>query len=233
MVDDPVLQLEHALRKAATRRRPRRLWLAAPALAAAAAVALLAGREPSLTALAAQHLSNGIVYLKTDTRTYDGRTLNAHNTAELWYRGTRERSLATSLGPKTGRVARSLEVVRDARTITSYESGANTLTTQAVCHARPALDPVTRLRTLKLRERGTATFDGKRVARLVATDGPQQLTYLVTPKTGEPVALRVRLEGQITLTRFLAHDDGLTDPALLRMRPHPGAKRIDLGRSRC
>jgi hypothetical protein len=43
----------------------------------------------------------------------------------------------------------------------------------------------------------------------------------------------VRFEGEITLTRFLAHDDGLTDAALLRMRPHPGAERTDLGRSRC
>lgn len=243
MVDDPILQLERALLGARLRRR-RRVYVI-PALVAAAALALFVLTRPpapSLAATAYAHLTNGIVYLKTDTEDYNAGKLYGHTRAELWYRGPRVRSIGTSIGPRSGRAVRYLEVVRDGRTIVSYESGTRSLTTQALCRSHPTADPLATFRALlgqgRVHEAGTGRFDGKPVARLTAVDGRQEFTYYVTPKTGEPVAMRVRFEDQTgpftgTLTRFLAHAEDLTDTVLLRMRPHPIAKRYELRQTRC
>ncbi len=65
----------------------------------------------------------------------------------------------------------------------------------------------------------------------------------VISKSGEPVAMMVQPQTFVgqhkftgTIVRFLSHRNLPLDAssrAQLRMRPHPGAKIIDLGRSRC
>jgi hypothetical protein len=236
--------------------------LAAAALAALAALAPIAGprggAEPSVAEAAYAALSprDGLVYVAADTRWYSGGTLYQRVRSETWYSATRERSLVTSIGPRSGRASRYLELARDARRIRAYESGERTVTIQANCRPsgkqpRPTtVDPVAHFRSLYERGRlahlGKTTFGGRLVSQLVASEEGRQLTYLVGPRTGELVALRVsRLPVGLrrpgpgftgVVVRFSAHSRLPLDAAsrgLLEMRPHPGAWTIHLGTARC
>ncbi len=148
---------------------------------------------------------------------------------------------------------RFLEGVRTAREIRSYESGARTLTIQAnwrksgAFGRSTAVDPIAQYKSLyqrhRISQRGTTTFDGQRVSRLVANKAGQQFVYLVTPTTGEPVAMTLRALADIvpgapftgTVVRFTSYRRLSRDASsrTLEMRPHPAAKVITLGRSRC
>jgi hypothetical protein len=240
-----------------------RWWLALPATGAVAAVAiavlaLLGGSAsaPSLAQAADAQLNpkHGIVALSYDTRFFDGGQLYQHARAEILYNATQERSVGTSVGPHSGRAVRFLEVVRTPREIRSYESGANTLTIQTNCRpsgAFPrstAIDAIAQYTSLyqrrRISQRGTTTFDGRRVSRLVANEAGQQFVYLVAAKTGEPVAMTLRPVATIvpgapftgTIVRFTSYRLLPLDAAShaqLKMRPHAGAKTVQLGRSRC
>lgn len=272
ITDDPIRDLEHQLVAAAAHqaaphptpaRHRARWWLALSATGALAAVAitlvvLLGGSAsaPSLAQAAYAQLNpkHGIVALNYDTRFLDGGHLYQHARAEIFYNATQERSVGTSIGPHSGRAVRFVEVVRTPREIRSYESGANTLTIQPNCWPSgrfprsTAVDPIAQYKSLyqrhRISRRGTTTFDGRRVSRLVADDADQRFVFLVTPKTGEPVAMTVRPLALIvpgasftgTVVRFTSYRHLPLDAssrAQLKMRPHPGAKLIKLGRSRC
>jgi hypothetical protein len=273
ITDDPIHDLERQLVAAAARETaphptpPRRLarrWalaLSATGALAAVAVALIVllssgASVPSLAQAAYTQLNpkHGIVDLNYDTRFYDGGHLYQHARAEVSYNATQERSVGTSIGPRSGRAVRFLEVVRTPREIRFYDSGANTMTIQANCWPSgrfprsTTVDPIAKFNALFQRHRitqhGTTTFEGRRVSRLVADDADQRFVFLVTPKTGEPVAMTLRplaltIPGaaftgtvvRVTSYRHLPLD--ASSPAQLKMRPHPGAKIIQLGRSRC
>jgi hypothetical protein len=272
ITDDPIRDLERQLVGAAARatappaaaaRHRGRWWLALPATAALAAVAValvlvLGGgaSSPSIAQAAYARLNpaGGLVHLRYDTRWYSGGHLYQHARTEAWYSAAKERSIGRSIGPRSGRAARYLEVVRTPREIRSYESGAKTLTTQANCRRSgrfprgTTVDPIARFNALyqrhRITARGTSTFDGRRVSRLVADDAGQRFVFLVAPKTGEPVAMTLRPVANIvpgaqftgSVVRFLVHQQRPLDGssrAQLEMRPHPGAKVIHLGRSRC
>lgn len=274
ITDDPIRELERQLVAAAARetapkgtpperqtRRWARLVLPATGALAAVAIALIVllgsgASAPSLAQAAYAQLNpaDGVVELKYDTRSLDGGHLYQHARAEISYSATQERSVATSVGPRSGREVRFLEVVRTPREIRSYESGANTLTVQANC--RPsgafrrltAVNPIAKFKALyqrhRISQRGTTTFDGRRVSRLVANENGQQFVYLVTMKTGEPVAMTLRPLANIvpgapftgTVVRFTSYRHLPLDASSrtqLELRLHPGAKVIKLGRSRC
>jgi len=269
ITDDPIRALELQLVDAAARRaapqpapaRPRaRWWLALPAAGALAAVALAlavllgdSASAPSLAQAAHAQLNakHGIVALRYETRVFDGDHLYQRVQSETFSSATRERSVSTGISPHTGRVLGVLEGVRTPREIRSYESRANTLTTQANCRASgrsTGADPIARFNALfrshRLRQRGTTTFDGRRISRLVADDARQRVVFLVTPKTGQPVAMTLRPLALIrpgarftgTIVRFTSHrllPLNASSRAQLEMRPHPGAKRINLGRRFC
>ena len=236
--------------------------LALPATGALVAVAvalvvLLGGgaSAPSLAQAAYSQLNpkDGVVVLKYDTRFYDRGHVYQHVQAEVSYSATREHSVGTSIGPHSGRAVRYLEVVGTGREIRSYESGADTLTIQANCGASGAarsavVDPIAEFNSLyrrhRISQRGTTIFDGRRASRLVANEAGQQLVFLVTPKAAEPVALMLRPLANIvagapftgTIVRFSYHRRLPLDAssrAQLEMRPHPGARIVNLGRSRC
>jgi hypothetical protein len=274
ITDDPIRDLEHQLVAAAAHRaaphpapapanRRGPWWLALPAAAALAAVTgtlavLLGGSAsgPSLAQAAYAQLNakHGIVALSYDTRFLDGGHLSQRVQAEIFYSATRERSVSTGVSPHSGRTLGFLEVVRTPRVLRSYESRANTLTTQSNCRRSgrfprsTSADPIAKFNALfrrhRIRQRGTITFDGRRVSRLVADDAHQRFVFLVTPKTGQPVAITLRPLALIrpgatftgTIVRFTSHHHlplNASSRAQLKMRPHPGAKRIDLGRSFC
>jgi hypothetical protein len=276
ITDDPLRDVEHQLVAAATRERaphptpPRRrarrrtlALLAAGTLAVSAIVLIVlivllrtGATAPSLAQAAYAQLNpkDGIITLRYDTRFLDGGHLYQHARAEISYTSTQERSVATSIGPRSGRAVRFLEVVRTARDIRSYESGARTLTVQANCQRSGALprattvDPIAQFKSLyqrhRISQRGTTIFDGRHVSRLVANEAGQQFVYLVNPKTGELVAMTLRPLANIvtgapftgSIVRFTSYRRLPLDPASrtrLEMRPHPGAKTIQLGRSRC
>jgi hypothetical protein len=274
ITDDPIRDLEHQLVAAAAHqaaphpppapaKHRARWWLALPAAGALAAVAitlaaLLGGSAsaPSLTQAAYAQLNpkHGVVALSYDGRLLDGGHLSARYRAEIFYSATRERSVGTSIGLRSGRAVRFLEVVRTPREIRSYESRANTLTTQSNCRASgrfprsTTVDPIAKFNALfqrhRISQRGTATFDGRRVSRLVADDGDQRFVFLVNPKTGAPIAMTVRplalIAPRATFTGTIVHITShrhvplnASSRAQLNMRSHRGAKRIELGRARC
>jgi hypothetical protein len=272
ITEDPIRDLERQLLAAAARAaaphpipaRPRaRRWAltlaAAGALAAVAiALALLSSgaSAPSLAQAAHTRLNpeHAIVELTYDTRFLDGGHLYQHVRAEVSYTATRERTVGTSIGPRSGRAVRFQETVLTPDEIRSYESGADTLTIQANCRPSGAFprstatDPIAMFDSLYRRHRisqgGTTTFDGRRVSRLVANENHQQFVYLVAPTTAEPVAMTLRPLANIvpgapftgTVVRFTSYRHlPLDGPSLaqLQMRPHPGAKITELGRSRC
>lgn len=270
ITDDPIRDLERQLVAAAahqatpqpTAKHHARWWLALPATGALTALAitlvtLLGGSAsaPSLAQAAYAQLSpkDGIVELSYDTRFLDAGHLYQHARAEIFYSATQERSISTSIGPRSGQAVRFLEDVQTAREIRSYESGARTLTIQANCRrsgAFPrstAIDPIAQYKSLyqrhRISQRGTTTFDGRRVSRLVANEAGQQFVFLVTSKTGEPVAMTLRALSNFvpgapftgTVVRFTSYRHLPRDASsrTLKMRPHPGAKVITLGRSRC
>jgi hypothetical protein len=271
ITDDPIRDLERQLVAAAARQAPKatparrraRWWaLALPATGALAAVAVAlvvllgsGASAPSLAQAAYAQLNpkGGIVALKYDTRFYSDGHLSQHARSEIWYSANQVRVISTSIGPRSGRAARSVEVVLTRREIRSHEPGEDTLTLQANCRpgALPRLtvvDPIAKFNSLyrrqRISQRGTTTFDGRRVSRLVANQAGQQLVFLVTPKTAEPVAMTLRPLANIvpgapftgTVVRFLYHRHLPLDAssrAQLEMRPHPGAKVVNLGRSRC
>jgi hypothetical protein len=229
----------------------------AAAVAAGAVLLVVPGRQGEQSLLAAAYAQlaprDALVYLKTDTRWYSAGKLHQHARSETWYSAAQERSVATSISRRSGRPARYLEVVRDRSQIRSYISDSNTLTIQANCWRSGAsprdatIDPIAKLRSLfkqgRVIDRGQTTFDGHPVTRLVAAEGPELFTYYVTRAGGEPVAMRVNRRSAPTRTRFtgtvvrfVAHDRGPLDTiarATLMMRPHPDARVVDLGRSRC
>ncbi len=274
ITDDPIHDLERQLVAAAAlerapegtspERRARRwtlLALPATGALAASAIALIAflgggASTPPLTQAAYARLNpkDGIIELSYDTRFLDGGRLYQHARTETFYSATHERSVGTSIGPRSGREVRFLEVVRTPRDIRSYESGANTLTIQANCRPSTAsprstvADPIATFKTLIQRDRvalrGTTTFDGRRVSRLVATEAGQRFVYLVSPKTGKPVAMTLRPLANLvpgapftgTVVRFTSYRHLPLDASSrtqLEMRPHPTATIIKLGRSRC
>ncbi len=272
ITDDPIRDLERQLVSAAAReaaphamptRRRTRWWVALPATGALAAITtalivLLGGgtSAPSIAQAAYAQLNpkGGIVALKYDTRFYSGGHLYQHVQAEIAYSATQEHTVGTSIGPRSGHAVRYLETAWTRREIRSYESDANTLTIQANC--RPSgrfprsttVDPIAKFNDLyrrhRINQRGTTTFDGRRVSRLVANEASQQFVFLVTPKTAEPVAMTLRPLANIvpgapftgTVVRVLYQRHLPLDAssrARLEMRPHPAAKVINLGRSRC
>jgi hypothetical protein len=270
ITDDPIADLGQQLVRAAGRltpsapsRRPPRLWFAAPAAALAAAVVVLAvlltdgAGRPSIVEAAAAQLDphSGIVHVTYDARSYDGGKLYQHARTATWYSATRERTVSTSIGPRSGKSAGTLEVVSTAKRIVSYESRANTLTSQARCKPSGVpsrgvdIDPLAMFVALRTGHRfmpgGTTTFEGREVTRLVAVRDLVRLVYLVAPKTGAPVAMTTRPERLPaprgapftgTVVRFLQHErlplDSATRP-LLTMGDHPSAKTSSLGRTRC
>jgi hypothetical protein len=271
ITDDAIRDLERQLVDAARQAAPQpaptksraRWWLALPAAGALAAVAitlavLLGGSAsaPPLAQAAYARLNakHGIVALSYDTRFFDGGRLYQRARSEIFYSATRERSVGTSISPHSGRTLGFLEAVRTARELRSYESRANTLTTQSSCRASgrfpraTAADPIARFNALfrrrRISQRGMATFDGRRVSRLVADDADQRFVFLVAPHTGEPVAMTLQPLALIgpgahftgTVVHFTSYRHLPLDAssrAQLEMRPHPGAKRINLGRRFC
>jgi hypothetical protein len=262
--DDPIRDLERQLvgavpRTAGAPRQASRWRWALPA--GAACVAVVAGlilwiggdaSAPSMAQAAYARLNpgGGIIELKYDSRFYDGGRLYQHARTEVWYSAGHEHTVATSIGPRSGRDRRFLEVVRTARQIRSYESGAGTITVQANCRVPHTTtgDPIAYFESLyrshRISQRGTATFDGRRVSRLVAADAGQQFVFFVTAESGEPVAMTVRPLALIargarftgTVVRFLSYRRLPIDAssrAQLDMAPHSEARLIELGRSRC
>jgi hypothetical protein len=272
ITDDAIRDLERQLVDAAARQAApqpaptksrARWWLALPAAGALAAVAitlavLLGGSAsaPPLAQAAYARLNakHGVVALSYDTRFFDGGRLYQRARSEIFYSATRERSVGTSISAHSGRTLGFVEAVRTAREIRSYESRANTLTTQSNCRASgrfpraTAADPIARFNALfrrrRISQRGMATFDGRRVSRLVADDADQRFVFLVAPHTGEPVAMTLQPLALIgpgahftgTVVHFTSYRHLPLDAssrAQLEMRPHPGAKRIKLGRRFC
>jgi len=110
------------------------------------------------------------------------------------------------------------------------------------------VDPIANFNSLyrrhRISQRGTTTFDGRRVSRLVAAEAGQQFVYLVTPDRGEPVAMTVRplalsspgAQFTGTVVRFLSYRRLATNASSrkqLQMARHGNAKFIELGTSRC
>jgi hypothetical protein len=272
ITDDPIRDIEHQLVAAAAHQaaphsapaKPRaRWWLVLPAAAALAAVAItlavLRGDStstPSLAQAAYAQLNakHGIVALSYDTRFVDGGHLHQRVRTKIFYSATRERSVSTNISPRSGRTLGFLEGVATAREIRSYESRANTLTTQSNCRRSGRFsratkaDPIAKFNALfrshRVSQRGMTTFDGRRVSRLVANDADQRFVFLVAPDSGEPVAMTLRPLALIapraaftgTVVRFTSHRHlplNASSRAQMEMRPHPGAKRINLGRRFC
>jgi hypothetical protein len=253
ITDDPILDLERQLVGTAARTAPapappsrrvraRRLALPAAGFATACvaiAVLLTGGTStPSLAEAAYAQVDpgSGLVHVKSDTRFYDRHRRYQHVRTDTWYSGDIAHSVATSLGPSSGRAVRYLETVRRPTGLRYYESTSKTLTIQPICRrpasaGRSTSDPIALFRRLYKQGRvssgTTTTFDGRRVRRLVASPSRTlRLVYLVTPKTGEPVAMVNESGFDRAVTRFSTHDRvPLTSAtrAHLALAAHPGA----------
>lgn len=264
-LDEAAAALFEEARQRARRRRRRRAVIAVGVVAAAgsaAATALLVrghGRQPRSAKPAAVLFRPGhdVVYLRYDARWYSGGRIYQRASDELWYTATQERSIGRSVSLASARPVSYLEVVATAHTMRSYESRAQTLTTQTNCRARTGAfphpwtaDPVANFSALEsagqLRPRGRRTFDGRRVNRFVAIVDQNQLTYLVPPGSAEPIGMEVvpaataslQNPGAFTgsVVRFLAHKReplSASTRRLVAMSPHPAAQAIHLGNKYC
>ncbi len=248
------------------RARSRRAILATTAVAAGAIVAaiVLAGGRgapgPSIAeaALAKLTPAKGVLVLGLDTRQrFGSRTAHMHTTE--WVTAHTARRVVVALDPRTGRIIASTDMVTSDRGVQSYETAKNTITTFRACPGVRAprinslSDPVAsllaQLTRHALRAKGTATFDGRRVHRLVSTlrliprrsgtgraPMPKPLfEVLVDATTSEPVASINRpfdgsAGGQgLLITRFTSRTvlpRTATNLALLRLPPHPTAHRV-------
>jgi hypothetical protein len=247
-------------RAAAPRRRRRRAVVSTIAIAVPVAAALLlvaalsgGGSSPSLLDRAAAALAprGGIVHLRLMT-TFTDRAVRVQD--EEWIADGVEHSRLVVRSTRTGRVRELDESVRTPRSLLSYSSIGNVIVSMRLCAQKPvstssdlafATDPVAvvraRVRDGQLIDTGPSTFRSIAVERYVPRStvaGIRRERFLLDRRTGRPVAMifpdgdgaasravtRFTVDTHLPLTR--------ANRALLRLSPHPGARRLR-GRAVC